>query len=108
MSCETIGYAWNSALYICYKLYTEPKIATKAKDQCTNDHPESRLLLVDSDAIFDFHLTIMGKNIFHLVDAYIVDIDKLHFSNAVVFVVIRVIFMNNEYMKNKHFNEKCG
>jgi hypothetical protein len=60
-SCNTIGYTWDSWLYICYKYYEETKNVTEAKVQCSSDHPESQLLLVDSDDIFDFHINVISN-----------------------------------------------
>lgn len=64
--CDKIGYTWNSELALCYKLHSDRKTGTDAKAQCTTDHPGSRLLLIDSDAIFTFHLKIIGTIYFYV------------------------------------------
>lgn len=57
------GYIWSVSLEICYHLSTIKLIAVDAKAKCQAKHPNSRLLLIDSDEIYNFAVSIIGKKL---------------------------------------------
>nr|XP_034312813.1 uncharacterized protein LOC117684471 [Crassostrea gigas] len=53
------GYIWSVSFEICYHLSTIKLIAVDAKAKCQAKHPNSRLLLIDSDDIYNFAVSII-------------------------------------------------
>lgn len=60
LSCNRVGYTWDSALSICYKVHSVKQDYHGARSRCSSEHPGSRLLLVDSLAIYNFLLNLIG------------------------------------------------
>lgn len=56
------GYIWDVSLKMCYHLNTIELIAVDAIARCQSEHPNSRLLLIDSDETYNFAVSIIGKN----------------------------------------------
>ncbi|XP_052673217.1 uncharacterized protein LOC128155510 [Crassostrea angulata] len=53
------GYIWDISLKMCYHLNTIELIAVDAIARCQSEHPNSRLLLIDSDEIYNFAVSII-------------------------------------------------
>ena len=60
LSCNRVGYTWDPALSICYKVHSVKLDYQGARSRCSSEHPGSRLLLVDSLAIYNFLLNLIG------------------------------------------------
>ncbi|XP_052677255.1 uncharacterized protein LOC128158428 [Crassostrea angulata] len=58
-SCNVFGYTWNASLSVCYKIHTGSNVYQTAVSQCSSEHPRSRLLLVDSESIYNFLLDLI-------------------------------------------------
>lgn len=58
--CNLKGYAWHTELSICYKIHRQKKSIIDAIALCSLEHPRSRLLLVDSDDMYNFLIDKMG------------------------------------------------
>ncbi|XP_061169485.1 uncharacterized protein LOC133178809 [Saccostrea echinata] len=46
---------------ICFKLHSSARIHSDATSQCLSDHPNSRLLLINSDSIYSFAVNIIDS-----------------------------------------------
>lgn len=58
--CTLKGYAWHTELSICYKIHRQKKSIIDAIALCSLEHLRSRLLLVDSDDMYNFLIDKMG------------------------------------------------
>nr|XP_034318847.1 uncharacterized protein LOC105330863 isoform X1 [Crassostrea gigas]XP_034318853.1 uncharacterized protein LOC105330863 isoform X1 [Crassostrea gigas]XP_034318860.1 uncharacterized protein LOC105330863 isoform X1 [Crassostrea gigas]XP_034318866.1 uncharacterized protein LOC105330863 isoform X1 [Crassostrea gigas] len=60
--CDSLGpkgYIWDVSNEICYHLNTIELNAVDAKRKCMSEHPNSRLLLIDSDKTYNFAVSII-------------------------------------------------
>ncbi|XP_062609745.1 uncharacterized protein LOC134271554 [Saccostrea cucullata] len=62
VSCNDLGYIWESSISICYKLHSIERLHSDAFSQCLSDHPNSRLLLISSDSIYNFAANIIDSH----------------------------------------------
>lgn len=62
--CDSLGpegYIWDVSFEICYHLNTIELNAVDAKRKCMSEHPNSRLLLIDSDKTYNFAVSIIDN-----------------------------------------------
>ncbi|XP_052679778.1 uncharacterized protein LOC128160484 [Crassostrea angulata] len=60
--CDSLGpkgYIWDVSYEICYHLNTIELNAVDAKRICMSEHPNSRLLLINSDKTYNFAVSII-------------------------------------------------
>lgn len=57
----SLNYTWNSTYSVCYRYHTEVLLPDQCKEACQSEDSRSRVMLLDSDEMFNFTTAITSK-----------------------------------------------